>query len=100
MDKLKPVPAEQSAALAQDNSRDKIFRDITIALLHVIGCGSSIRHISASLPTTALESDDVFCHELVLPEVADAVIRYANTAQSLLEELSIQLRENAQGRAA
>jgi hypothetical protein len=91
----------QATAIAtvQADSVDALFVEIAGALCKVIGCAASIREIAQALPTTPLGHDDVFCHEMVLPEVAAGVIRYANDGLSLIERLQDCIRETMQGRA-
>lgn len=94
----KNMPTKLPLGYAQACPVDDILVDIANALCKVVGCGASIRQMAEALPTTPLDDDNVFCPELVLPEVATALIRHANAANSLLEQLDLRLKDNVHGR--
>jgi hypothetical protein len=90
---------DDAQQICQSDSVDALFVEIAGVLCKIIGCAASIREIAHSLPTTPPEHDDVFCPELVLPEVAAGVINHGNNAFTLIERLQDCIRETMQGRA-
>jgi hypothetical protein len=78
---------EQISILATNDAAQAIQR-LVIELDVLVRLGTSIKRIGEDMPTTALGAEDVLCHEVVLPQLAQGILSHAGAALSILEGLS------------